>query len=87
MTSDPPPQQRGFDNGETPRKKRGVPEGLWIQCESCKSTVYRKQVEQNLYLCPDCSHHFIVPGRVRIQQLLDEDSFEEWFDNLTSKDP
>ncbi len=87
MTSDPPPQQRGFDNGETPRKKRGVPEGLWIQCESCKSTVYRKQVEQNLYLCPDCGHHFIVPGRVRIQQLLDEDSFEEWFDNLTSKDP
>ena len=83
MTSDPPPQQRGFDNGETPRKKRGVPEGLWIQCESCKSTVYRKQVEQNLYLCPDCGHHFIVPGRVRIQQLLDEDSFEEWFDNLT----
>ena len=87
MTSDPPPQPRGFDNGETPRKKRGVPEGLWIQCESCKSTVYRKQVEQNLYLCPDCGHHFIVPGRVRIQQLLDEDSFEEWFDNLTSKDP
>ena len=87
MSSDTPPQQRDFDNGESPRKKRGVPEGLWIQCDSCKSTVYRKQVEQNLYLCPDCSHHFVVPGRVRIQQLLDEDSFEEWFGNLSPKDP
>jgi acetyl-CoA carboxylase carboxyl transferase subunit beta len=91
MSSDTPPQQRDVHNpefnGEPMRKKRGVPEGLWIQCDSCKSTVYRKQVEQNLYLCPDCSHHFTVPGRVRIQQLLDEDSFEEWFDNLRSKDP
>nr|WP_010586008.1 acetyl-CoA carboxylase, carboxyltransferase subunit beta [Schlesneria paludicola] len=91
MNSDIPPQQRDVHktelNGEAPRKKRGVPEGLWIQCPSCKNTVYRKQVEQNLYLCPDCRHHFLVPGRVRIQQLLDEDSFEEWFGNLTSKDP
>ncbi len=74
-------------NGETPRKKRGVPEGLWIPCESCKSTVFRKQVEKNLFLCPECDHHFTVPGRVRIEQLLDEDSFEEWFTGLSPKDP
>ena len=91
MSSDEPPQQRDVHNSEingavTPTK-RSVPEGLWMPCESCKRTVYRKQVERNHYLCPDCGHHFTVPGRVRIQQLLDEDSFEEWFDNLSSKDP
>ena len=59
-------------NEEAPRKKRGVPEGLWIPCDSCKSTVYRQQVEKNLFLCPECDHHFTVPGRVRIEQLLDE---------------
>ena len=74
-------------SGEVPRKKRGVPEGLWISCEACKNTVYRKRVVENLYLCPDCNHHFIVPGRIRIQQLMDEDSFEEWFNNLAPKDP
>ncbi|MBC8113701.1 MAG: acetyl-CoA carboxylase carboxyltransferase subunit beta [Candidatus Saccharimonas sp.] len=74
-------------NGEAPRRKRGVPEGLWIPCESCKSTVYRQQVEKNLFLCPECDHHFTVPGRVRIEQLLDEDSFEEWFTGLSPKDP
>lgn len=91
MSSDTPPHHGNFgnqdSNGESPRKKRSVPEGLWMPCDSCKRTVYRKQVEQNLYLCPDCQHHFTVPGRVRIQQLLDVDSFEEWFENLTSKDP
>ncbi|HEY4263338.1 MAG TPA: acetyl-CoA carboxylase, carboxyltransferase subunit beta [Schlesneria sp.] len=74
-------------SGEVPRKKRGVPEGLWISCEDCKNTVFRKQVEKNLFLCPDCNYHFTVPGRIRIQQLLDEDSFEEWFTNLKPKDP
>ena len=74
-------------NGEAPRKKRGVPEGLWIPCDSCKSTVFRQQVEKNLFLCPECDHHFTVPGHVRIEQLLDEDSFEEWFTGLSPKDP
>ncbi len=74
-------------SGEIPRKKRGVPEGLWISCESCKNTVFRKQVEKNLYLCPDCNYHFTVPGKIRIQQLLDEDSFEEWFLDLAPMDP
>ncbi len=68
-------------------KKRGVPEGLWIRCDSCHNTVFRAQVERNLHLCPDCGHHFTVPGQVRVQQLLDEDSFEEWWTDLEPSDP
>lgn len=75
------------DNSPSPRKKRGVPEGLWIRCDGCKNTVFRQQMERNYYLCPDCDHHFIVPGRVRIQQLLDEDSFEEWWPDMMPVDP
>ena len=73
--------------GDVPRKKRGVPEGLWISCDSCRNTVFRKQVEKNLFICPDCDYHFTVPGRTRIRQLLDEDSFEEWYTELMPKDP
>jgi acetyl-CoA carboxylase beta subunit len=29
------------------RRKRGVPEGLWIGCDGCKQTVYRQRVEEN----------------------------------------
>src|SRR5438067_3537191 len=68
-------------------KPRGVPEGLWLRCPSCKATVYKKDVEARLYVCPECDHHFAVPARDRVAQLLDTDSFEEWFTALASQDP
>jgi acetyl-CoA carboxylase carboxyl transferase subunit beta len=68
------------------RPKRGVPEGLWLRCPKCKATVYKKEVEARLYVCPECDHHFAVPARDRITQLLDTDSFEEWCATLTSCD-
>lgn len=68
-------------------KKRGVPEGLWIRCPDCKATIFRKQVENLLGLCPECGHHFYVPANERIRQLLDEDSFEEWDAELRPADP
>jgi acetyl-CoA carboxylase carboxyl transferase subunit beta len=71
------------------RPKRGVPEGLWLRCPQCKQTVFRKEVESRLNVCPepDCDYHFLLPGRERIAQLLDEESFEEWFTELSPCDP
>jgi acetyl-CoA carboxylase carboxyl transferase subunit beta len=68
-------------------QKRGVPEGLWIRCDGCQATVYKKQVEAHLGVCPECNHHFYISAHERIRQLLDEDSFEEWFDDLRPCDP
>ena len=67
--------------------KRGVPEGLWIRCPQCKATVFRKEVESRLNVCPECEYHFYLPAANRIAQLLDEDSFEEWFTDLSPCDP
>ncbi|MEI7687174.1 MAG: acetyl-CoA carboxylase, carboxyltransferase subunit beta [Planctomycetota bacterium] len=69
------------------RTKRGVPEGLWIRCPQCKATIFRKEAENNFNVCPECEHHFYLPARERIRQLLDQDSFEEWFADLSPKDP
>ncbi len=69
------------------RVKRGVPEGLWIRCPQCKATVFRKEAEARQNVCPTCDHHFYVAARERIKQVLDEDSFEEWFANLKPMDP
>lgn len=69
------------------RTKRGVPEGLWIRCPQCKATIFRKEAENNFNVCPECQHHFYLPARERIRQLLDQDSFEEWFADLSPKDP
>src|SRR6476469_5387787 len=69
------------------RGKRGVPEGLWIRCPQCKATIFRKEAEGRLNVCPECDYHFYLPARDRIRQLLDEDSFEEWFTDLDPCDP
>jgi acetyl-CoA carboxylase carboxyl transferase subunit beta len=68
------------------RVKRGVPEGLWIRCPQCKATIFRKEAEVRFNVCPDCEHHFYLPTRDRIRQLLDEESFEEWFLDIKPKD-
>jgi acetyl-CoA carboxylase carboxyl transferase subunit beta len=74
-------------SGSGLRRKRGVPEGLWLRCDDCGATLFRKQVEQNDRVCTQCGFHFHVPAAVRIDQLLDADSFEEWHGDLTSLDP
>jgi acetyl-CoA carboxylase carboxyl transferase subunit beta len=69
------------------RPKRGVPEGLWLRCPQCKATIFRKEMEDRLHVCPECQYHFYMPARDRIKQLLDADSFEEWFTDLRPCDP
>lgn len=70
------------DSKRTMARKRGVPEGLWIRCPQCKATLFRKETESRLNVCPECTYHFYLPARARIAQLLDEQSFEEWFTDL-----
>ena len=69
------------------RPKRGVPQGLWIRCDGCKATVFRKEAERRFNVCPECNYHFYVSAGDRIKQLLDEESFEEWYTELRSCDP
>src|SRR4051794_27465214 len=85
-TDVPAPAQPAGRNGVA-RMKRGVPEGLWIRCPQCKATVFRKEAEGRLNVCPECEYHFYLPARERIRQLLDEASFEEWFTDLRPCDP
>src|SRR5436190_14565571 len=72
---------------EPGRPKRGVPEGLWMRCPGCKATLFRKEVESRHMVCPECQYHFYLPARERIQQMLDPESFEEWFTDLSPCDP
>jgi len=70
-----------------PRKKRDVPDGLWMRCPGCETMLYRKTVSENLEVCPECGRHFRVTGRQRIEQLTDPGSFEELFAGVACADP
>ena len=69
------------------RPKRGVPEGLWQRCPGCQQTIFRKEAEKLLGVCPECDYHWYVPALARVEQVLDEGTFEEWDANLMPTDP
>ena len=69
------------------RPKRGVPEGLWVRCPGCEQTIFRKEAEKRLGVCPECDYHWYVSAQERIRQVLDEGTFEEWDGDLAPADP
>jgi acetyl-CoA carboxylase carboxyl transferase subunit beta len=87
------PADKGLADGRDaaarggPRPKRGVPEGLWLKCGGCGATIYRKEAEELLNVCPRCDYHWYVSAQQRIEQLLDAGTFEEWDGNLHPTDP
>ncbi|MCX5705767.1 MAG: acetyl-CoA carboxylase, carboxyltransferase subunit beta [Candidatus Omnitrophica bacterium] len=68
-------------------KKKEMPEGLWTKCEECDATLYNKNLEENLKVCPKCNYHFVLTAQERIKLLLDEGTFEEFDADMTTCDP
>jgi acetyl-CoA carboxylase carboxyl transferase subunit beta len=79
---------RGWDNPElAPKGKKAVPEGLWIRCPQCGRILFRRAVENNMLVCPECQHHFRVGAPDRVRQITDKDTFEPFGVEITSADP
>lgn len=72
---------------KTERRKRSVPEGLWIKCPACDAVLYRAELERNLYVCPKCSHHMRIGARERLAQFLDAGATREIGANIVPEDP
>jgi len=79
------PKRTNLDTDET--KHRGIPEGLWIRCPGCGNSIYRKELEKNLNVCPKCRYHNYVSARERIAQLLDQGTFEAYDEHVLPTDP
>lgn len=82
-----PPKNKSSWDGFSLKPRKELPDGLWLACPSCKRMLYRKTVEKNLNVCPECDSHFRIDGPTRVKQLVDEDSFEEFDADLMSLDP
>ncbi len=62
-------------------------EGLWVKCENCRQIIWKKDLEENLNVCPKCGKHFRIDARARLAQLFDNGEYETFSDNLASTDP
>ncbi|MES2997816.1 MAG: acetyl-CoA carboxylase, carboxyltransferase subunit beta [Pseudomonadota bacterium] len=68
------------------RKTTEVPENIWVKCQACQTTLYRPELERNLFVCPSCSHHHRVKARQRLHQLLDSGTEEELASEIAAVD-
>ncbi len=68
-------------------KRREIPDGLWVKCEGCGEIVYKKNLDENLKVCPKCNYHFVIGAWERIGMTIDEGTFQEFYKDLTPKDP
>lgn len=68
-------------------KKADIPIGKWIKCPKCKEILYKEDVKNNYSICPKCNNYFRLSSRRRIEQIVDENTFEEFELNIESKDP
>ena len=72
---------------DTSGEKKVKTEGLWVKCDNCRQIIWKKDLEENLNVCPKCDKHFRIDARTRLAQLLDDNQYEIFDSNLVSNDP
>ena len=79
------------------RKKAGIltdrdaqnetPDGYWVNCPDCKEITNRRELIDNLLVCPSCQHHFQADSGIYFGLLFDDGVYEVLFSDLRSIDP
>jgi acetyl-CoA carboxylase carboxyl transferase subunit beta len=72
---------------DTSGEKKVRTEGLWVKCDNCRQIIWKKDLEENLNVCPKCDRHFRIDARTRLKHLLDDENYEIQDANLASTDP
>jgi acetyl-CoA carboxylase carboxyl transferase subunit beta len=79
-------EKKSIEQTTPPEERRVRTEGLWVKCESCRTIVFRKDLEENLFVCPKCQFHFKIDAKRRLEMLLDG-GWTEHDAGMTSTDP
>lgn len=69
------------------RQEREIADGLWTKCDACGVMTYTKDLKANQFVCPECGHHHRVYSDDRIQQLIDEDTWQPLDVQVLPQDP
>ena len=72
---------------DTSGEKKVRTEGLWVKCDQCRQIIWKKDLAENLNVCPKCDRHFRIDARTRLAHLLDNNEYQVEDDNLASTDP
>src|SRR6476620_1058499 len=81
---DKEPEEKLGKGEEGERKVRT--EGLWQKCDGCRQIIWKRDLEANAGVCPQCNFTFRIEAVTRLKLLLDGE-YEAFDSHLTSSDP
>lgn len=58
----------------------------WLKCTHCNELIHMNELEQNSNCCPKCDYHYRLSVDDRLKSLIDPDSFQEMFTELSPVD-
>ena len=67
--------------------KKETPDNLWHKCKGCGQMIFTKELEDNLYVCPQCSHHERIGPKLRFAYTFDPGSHVELPTPKVAEDP
>jgi len=71
-----------------PAEERTVrTEGLFVKCPGCEQMLFKREVDENLSVCPKCGHHRRIRAIDRLRMLFDDEAWTELDASLSSNDP
>ncbi len=70
-----------------PEERTVKTEGIFVKCDECGATIYRKDLKVALSVCTTCNHHFRLTARERLQLLFDDGKYEERDADVAPADP
>lgn len=60
---------------------------ILLKCDRCNTTIFIDDIDKKNKICPHCGSYFIMNGKDRIDQIVDEGSFVEYFSEKKIKNP
>lgn len=71
----------------TSKGQHDVPEGIVTKCPECNHVMLTKDLQKNQKVCPNCQYHHKLTSQERIEDFLDEGTFESFDDHLQTVNP
>ncbi len=60
---------------------------MWTRCNKCRRILYKQDILDNLYVCPECSFHFRIAAKNRLSMLFDDGKYELFDESIFPEDP
>lgn len=64
-----------------------VPVGKWVKCDGCKEIIYKEILKNCFNICPHCGHYFRMHINRRLEQIIDEGTYQRFDLNIDTNNP